>query len=183
MELTKHTHSTVVLTKGDSTLVIDPGSYTPNSAELVSGTTAVLITHNHPDHLDAGILKAALDAQPSLHVWAPANVATELGVHDGRVVAVLAGDNFEAAGFHVAVFGEHHAAVHADLPLMTNVAYLIDGTVYHPGDSYFVPDNEVHTLLVAGERPVDQSRRGHRLRASREAVAFHPDPRPHVERR
>ncbi|MEU8976096.1 MBL fold metallo-hydrolase [Streptomyces monashensis] len=153
MELTKHTHSTVVLTKDGSTLVIDPGAYTPNSAELVAGTTAVLITHDHPDHFDAGILKAALDAQPSLHVWAPANVANELDVHDGRVVAVSAGDSFEAAGFHVAVFGEHHAAVHADLPLMTNVAYLIDGTVYHPGDSYFVPDVEVRTLLVPASGP------------------------------
>lgn len=153
MELTKHTHSTVVLTKDDSTLVIDPGAYTPDSAELVAGTTAVLITHDHPDHFDAGILKAALDTQPSLHVWAPSNVATELGVHDGRVVAVFAGDSFEAAGFHVAVFGEHHAAVHADLPLMTNVAYLIDGTVYHPGDSYVVPDVVVQTLLVPASGP------------------------------
>lgn len=153
VELTKHTHSTVVLSKDDFTLVIDPGAYTPNSAELVAGTTAVLITHDHPDHFDAGILTAALDAQPSLHVWAPANVATALGVHDGRVVAVSAGDSVEAAGFQVAVFGEHHAAVHADLPLMTNLAYLIDGAVYHPGDSYVVPDVAVQTLLVPASGP------------------------------
>jgi hypothetical protein len=86
-------------------------------------------------------------------VWAPENVATTLGSHDGRVVAVSAGDHFEAAGFAVAVFGEHHAAVHADLPPMGNVAYLIDGNVYHPGDSYFVPDATVGTLLVPAAGP------------------------------
>ena len=32
MDLTKYTHATVVLTKDDTTLVIDPGAYTPNSA-------------------------------------------------------------------------------------------------------------------------------------------------------
>ncbi|RKR75986.1 MBL fold metallo-hydrolase [Frondihabitans australicus] len=153
MELTKYTHATVVLTKGDSTLVIDPGAYTPNSAELVAGTTAVLITHDHPDHFDAGVLNAALDAQLSLRVWAPANVAAELGDHDGRVTAVKAGDTFDAAGFDITVFGEDHAIIHPDIPLMSNVGYLVDGNVYHPGDAYFAPAAEVQTLLVPTSGP------------------------------
>lgn len=153
MELTKYTHATVVLSKGDGTLVIDPGAYTPNSAELVAGTSAVLITHDHPDHFDAGILISALDAQPELRVWAPADVVSELGEHDGRVTAVKAGDTFEAAGFDVAVFGENHAIIHSDIPLMSNVGYLVDGAVFHPGDSYFVPPVPVETLLVPTSGP------------------------------
>jgi L-ascorbate metabolism protein UlaG (beta-lactamase superfamily) len=74
MELTKHAHATVVLTEGDRTLVIDPGAYTPNSPALIAGTSAVLVTHDHPDHFDAAILTAALDARPQLRVWAPAVV-------------------------------------------------------------------------------------------------------------
>ena len=153
MELTKYTHATVVLTKNGTTLVIDPGAYTPNSAELVAATTAVLITHDHPDHFDVGILTAALEAQPDLRVWAPASVAAALEGHDGRVVSVKAGDSFDAAGFEVVVFGEQHAVIHADLPLMENVAYLVDGNVYHPGDSYFVPGVAVETLLVPTSGP------------------------------
>ncbi|TPW78280.1 MBL fold metallo-hydrolase [Schumannella sp. 10F1B-5-1] len=153
MELTKHTHATIVLTDGDRSLVIDPGAYTPNSAELVAGTSAVLITHDHPDHFDAGILTAALDAQPELHVWAPANVAAELGAHDGRVTAVAAGDTFEAAGFPVEAVGGSHAVIHADVPEMSNVGYLIAGEVYHPGDAYFVPEASVATLLVPTSGP------------------------------
>ena len=153
MQLTKYTHATVVLTKGDSTLVIDPGAYTPNSAELVAGTSAVLVTHDHPDHFDAGILNAALDAQPALSVWAPANVADELGSHDGRVTAVKAGDTFDASGFDVKVFGADHAIIHRDVPLMSNVGYLVDGNVYHPGDAYFTPAADVTTLLVPTSGP------------------------------
>ena len=66
MELTKYTHATVVLSKGDTNLVIDPGAYTPNSAELVAATTAVLVTHDHGDHFDAGILQAALEARSTV---------------------------------------------------------------------------------------------------------------------
>ncbi|ROP61160.1 MBL fold metallo-hydrolase [Curtobacterium sp. ZW137] len=153
MELTKYTHATVVLSKDDTSLVIDPGAYTPNSADLVAGTTAVLVTHDHPDHFDASILTAALDAQPELRVWAPASVTAELGGHDGRVTTVAPGDTFEAAGFAVQVVGGDHAVIHADIPLMSNVGYVVDGAVYHPGDSYFVPDVAVETLLAPTSGP------------------------------
>lgn len=153
MELTKHTHATVVLAKDNTTLVIDPGSYTPNSAELIAGTSAVLITHDHADHFDAELLTAALDAQPELTVWAPPSVVEAISGHSNRVIAVSAGDTFEAAGFAVSVHGEHHAVIHGDIPLMDNVGYIVDGNVYHPGDSYFVPDAPVETLLVPTSGP------------------------------
>ncbi|KQO60038.1 MBL fold metallo-hydrolase [Curtobacterium sp. Leaf261] len=153
MELTKYTHATVVLTKDGHTLVIDPGAYTANSAELVAATTAVLVTHDHPDHFDASILTAALEARSELHVWAPASVADALGDHDGRVTTVSPGDTFQAAGFDVAVVGGDHAVIHADIPVISNVGYVADGAVYHPGDAYFVPDTAVETLLVPTSGP------------------------------
>lgn len=153
MELTKHTHATVVLSNGQGTLVIDPGAYTPNSAELIAGTTAVLITHDHPDHFDAGMLNAALEAQPGLRVWAPASVVAALESHEDRLTAVAVGDGFPVEGFEVAVVGEHHAPIHRDVPEMDNVGYIIDGTVYHPGDSYVVPEVPVELLLLPTSGP------------------------------
>lgn len=152
MELTKHTHATVVLAKDGSTLVLDPGSYTPNSADLVAGAGVVLVTHDHPDHFDAAILNAALEARPELRVYAPTNVVEALDASD-RVVAVSAGDRFQAAGFDVTVYGEQHAIIHGDLPLMSNVGYLVDGSVYHPGDAYLAPGVPVETLLVPTSGP------------------------------
>ncbi|WIB27146.1 MBL fold metallo-hydrolase [Curtobacterium sp. MCSS17_015] len=153
MELTKHTHATVALRDGDRTLVIDPGAYTPNSADLVAGTDAVLVTHDHPDHLDVDALTAALDAQPGLRVWAPASVVAALGEHDGRVTAVAAGDTIRPAGFDVTVSGGAHAVIHADLPRTDNVGYLVDGRLFHPGDSYAAPGVPVETLLVPTSGP------------------------------
>ncbi|MFZ7089298.1 MBL fold metallo-hydrolase [Curtobacterium sp. RRHDQ10] len=153
MDLTKYTHATVVLTDGDRSLVIDPGAYTPNSADLVAGTTAVLVTHAHPDHFDAGVLAAALDTQPGLRVWAPASVTDELGAHDGRVTTVSPGDTFQASGFAVEVVGGQHAVIHPDIPVIVNVGYVVDGNVYHPGDAYLVPSTAVETLLVPTSGP------------------------------
>src|SRR3954471_22707423 len=68
MELTKHGHACVVLSDGDRRLVVDPGVFT--EPEALDGATAVLITHEHADHLAADRLRAALDADPALEVWA-----------------------------------------------------------------------------------------------------------------
>jgi len=153
MELTKHTHATVVLRDGDRSVLLDPGAYTAAAADLVAAADAVLVTHDHPDHFDADVLTAALAAQPDLRIWAPASVVETLGAHDGRVVAVSPGDSITAGGFEVRVFGGDHAVIHPDLPPMTNVGVLVDGRVFHPGDSYSVPGVPVETLLVPTSGP------------------------------
>ncbi|PRY13448.1 MBL fold metallo-hydrolase [Kineococcus rhizosphaerae] len=149
MELTKHTHATVVLTKDGASLLIDPGAYTPNTPELLAAADAVLFTHDHPDHVDVDALRAELGRRPDLPVFGPASVTDAVP----QVRTVGAGDSFDAAGFAVSVFGGQHAVIHADLPPMQNVAFLVDGDVYHPGDSYEVPGVEVRTLLVPTSGP------------------------------
>jgi L-ascorbate metabolism protein UlaG (beta-lactamase superfamily) len=153
MELTKHVHACVTLDKGESHLVIDPGAFTPNAAELVAGTETVLITHEHFDHFDEAVIAAALDARPELRVYGPASVVGRWEARPGQVVAVVEGDRFDVAGFDIAVFGELHAPIHADIPRVTNVGFLVDGSVYHPGDSYHAPPAPVRTLLLPTSGP------------------------------
>jgi hypothetical protein len=52
------------------------------------------------------------------------------------------------AGFEVRVVGGEHAEIYDGLPGCANVGFIVDGTVYHPGDSLFVPDGDIETLLV-----------------------------------
>jgi L-ascorbate metabolism protein UlaG (beta-lactamase superfamily) len=153
MQLTKYNHATVVLERDGSTLVLDPGAFTPEAADLVRSATAVLVTHEHFDHLDVDAVRAGLEANPSLVVRGPRPVVEQLGDHDGRVVAVEAGDTFSVGPFEVRVFGEQHAVIHRDVPVIPNVGYLVDGAVFHPGDAYLVPDVPVPTLLMPTSGP------------------------------
>ncbi len=153
MQLTKYNHATVVLEQDGTTLVIDPGAFTPEAADLVRAATAVLVTHEHPDHFDIDAVRAGLDADDTLVVRGPAAIVEQLGAHDGRVVAVSAGDAFEVGPFSVQVFGEEHAVIHRDVPTIANVGYLVDGTVFHPGDAYLVPGVPVETLLLPTSGP------------------------------
>jgi L-ascorbate metabolism protein UlaG (beta-lactamase superfamily) len=152
MRLTKLGHSCVKLEKDGATLVIDPGSFSDAPAAL-AGAAAVLVTHEHPDHLDADAIKAALSANPDLTLWTTPSVTAQFTGFGPRVRAVRHGDAPEVAGFSVHVYGEKHALIHPDIPLVENTCFMIDGELFHPGDSFTVPEDPVGTLLVPISAP------------------------------
>ncbi|WP_329192948.1 MBL fold metallo-hydrolase [Streptomyces sp. NBC_01435] len=147
LTLTKKTHSCIRLEKEGRTLVIDPGGFSERDAAL--GAEALLVTHEHPDHFDEGRLRAALEADPAAEIWTLRSVADRLSAaFPGRVHTVGHGDTFTAAGFDVQVHGELHAVIHPDIPRITNIGFLVDGSVFHPGDALTVPDRRVDTLML-----------------------------------
>ncbi|KDN80968.1 MBL fold metallo-hydrolase [Kitasatospora cheerisanensis] len=147
MLLTKYAHACVRVEDGEKSVLIDPGCWT--EPEAFTGVRAVLITHGHSDHVDAELLAAARVSNPALEVYAPKDVADELG---GAVHAVGLGERFEAGGFAVRAVGGRHAVTIDDLPDCPNLGYLLDG-LYHPGDSLHVPDEEVRALLLPSSGP------------------------------
>lgn len=153
MRMTKFTHACVRLDTGDRSLVIDPGEFS-ECAEALHRANAVLITHEHFDHLNVDALLSAARANPELRVWATASVVEKLAELGTRATAVEPGDSFDAAGFSVRAFGGQHAVIHPAIGTpCANLSYLVDDTVYHPGDSFFVPPAAVQTLLVPLHAP------------------------------
>ena len=153
MRLTKYSHSCVRLDNGGNGLVIDPGVFSEVPLAL-EGAQAVLITHEHADHLDTTALLEAARANAELRVWAPAAVAATLTELGDRVTVVGAGESFDAAGFAVRTFGGLHALIHPLVgPPVANICYLVEGAVYHPGDSFTVPTEPVDVLMVPIHAP------------------------------
>jgi L-ascorbate metabolism protein UlaG (beta-lactamase superfamily) len=147
MQMTKLGHACVVLEKDGTALVIDPGTWSDADTAL-SGASAVLITHEHPDHVDADAVRSALRRDPGLELWTNATVAGQFADFGGQVHAVRHGDTFSTAGFDVHVYGQDHALIHRDVPLVANTGFAVDGEVFHPGDSLTVPEDPVPTLLL-----------------------------------
>ncbi len=147
LTLTKKTHSCVRIEKEGRVLVIDPGGFSEDDAAL--GADVLLVTHEHPDHFNEARLRAGLEANPAAEIWTLRSVADQLSAaFPGRVHTVGDGDAFSAAGFDVTVHGELHAVIHPDIPRITNIGFLVDGSVFHPGDALTVPDRAVDTLLL-----------------------------------
>jgi L-ascorbate metabolism protein UlaG (beta-lactamase superfamily) len=137
VKVTKFTHSCVRIEVGDVSLVIDPGVWSEPTA--LDGCDAVLVTHEHGDHVDAGLL-----ADRGLPVYAPAGAALP-GL---EFTAVTPGETFSAAGIAVRAVGGQHAPVYGDTSPCANVGYIVEDDLYHPGDALHVPGCQVRTLLV-----------------------------------
>ena len=153
MKLTKYEHACVVFEKDGATFVIDPGVFSPGAADIIAGADVVLLTHEHADHVNEDAINAALGARPELAIYAPAALGDAFAEHPGQFTAVAAGDEFTIGDFAITVHGFDHAVIHPDIPTIANVGYLIDESVYHPGDAYFVPEASVTTLLLPTSGP------------------------------
>jgi L-ascorbate metabolism protein UlaG (beta-lactamase superfamily) len=156
MRLTKYTHACVRIENGDDSVVIDPGMWSEPAA--LEGAAAGLVTHEHGDHVDAELLKAAQTGNPQLPVFTVDSVVAQLAEAGVTAQSVAVGDTFSVAGFDVGVVGGEHAEIYDGLPGCANVGFVVttkgEGeAVYHPGDSVFVPDVAVGTLLVPVSGP------------------------------
>jgi L-ascorbate metabolism protein UlaG (beta-lactamase superfamily) len=149
MRLTKHGHACVRLDTDGGSVVIDPGTYSPD-VEL-AGVAHVLVTHEHPDHVDPDLVVPAARAGTRVH--APADVVAWLASDHGvEAQAVAPGDTFDVLGLDVHVVGGEHAEIYDGLPGCANVGYVVRG-VYHPGDALHVPESAVETLLLPVSAP------------------------------
>jgi L-ascorbate metabolism protein UlaG (beta-lactamase superfamily) len=154
VRVTKFTHSCLRIEHDGAVLVVDPGVFSERSA--LTGADAVLITHEHPDHLEVDRLADTLAQRPGLRVYAHPDVLPKLTAFADVVTVVAAGTEFDAAGLKIRAYGGQHAVIHPEIPRIANLGYLIsDGTdsVYTPGDSFTVPDEHVDTLFVPLNAP------------------------------
>ena len=152
MRLRKFGHSCLLVESGPGRVLIDPGTFSSGFEDL-DGLTAVLVTHQHPDHLDVGRLEPLLDRNPDARLVADAGSAQVLRDEHGIEASLAsAGESFDV-GMTIDVVGDQHAEIHPDLPRIPNAGYVLDGRLLHPGDALDVTDLDVEILALPAMAP------------------------------
>jgi L-ascorbate metabolism protein UlaG (beta-lactamase superfamily) len=152
MRLRKLGHSCLLVETDDARVLLDPGVWSPG-ADDVEGLAAVLVTHQHPDHVDPDRLRGLLDRNPDAQLITDEGTAATLRRDHGIEATVAsAGDQFDL-GIGVEAVGDLHAEIHPDIPRIGNVGYVLDGRLLHPGDALSVTDREVEILALPTMAP------------------------------
>ncbi len=131
----------------------DPGapsySGTPTAEKDIS---AVLITHEHQDHVHIETLKGILKHNPTAQVITNTSVGTVLAEAEIPFTLVEEGQSIDIAGVVVSGFGNTHAEIYHQFGQVQNTGYMID-TLCYPGDAFHYPDREVDILALPVSAP------------------------------
>ena len=146
MRITKYEHSCLDIHDHEARLVIDPGRFSPSFTDCAN-IAVLILTHVHRDHFDKETVGKIVAANPGVMIFAPKQVADE--ILDASVTVPEIGKIYEAAGFSLEFFGGEHELYDG----FQNIAVLVDGTLYHPGDSYTLPHKPIKILAAPAAAP------------------------------
>ncbi|MBK0296773.1 MBL fold metallo-hydrolase, partial [Bacillus sp. S34] len=101
-----------------------------------TGVVAVVLTHEHPDHVTPEQLAGILARNPDAVVIGPAGVAAALAETGVRIDVVTDGDHRSVGPFDLTFHGTRHNVIHSSIPVIDNTGVLVNGRLFYPGDSY-----------------------------------------------
>lgn len=156
MRVTHIGHSCLLVETPDARVLLDPGTFSHGFEEL-TGLDAVLVTHQHPDHLDVERLPVLLEANDGARVVAEPETAAELDRVGIEASPLHPGESLVLGGLTVTAAGGRHAVIHADVPRIGNVGFVLDEAsgprLFHPGDMIDTVPDDVDVLALPLNAP------------------------------
>lgn len=149
MQITKFGHSCILLDDGQTKILFDPGSW----AEVPDlAVDSIVITHVHQDHFDLKTIQRLLNIY-SARVITNTEVNAELGKADIVAELVEQGQTTTVGNFSLDSIDSDHAVMHPSLPKFQNTGYIVNGKIFHPGDSLILPTQPIEILLLPVSAP------------------------------
>ncbi len=150
MKITKYEHACFTVEKDGQILVVDPGEF---STDFIApeNVVAVVVTHEHADHLDHERLAEIIDKNPEAVIFGAESVTSKLESLPYNTVSV--GEIITIGPFALEFHGGRHATIHENIPTIPNLGVLINDLIYYPGDSFTLTHKPIDTLALPVAAP------------------------------
>jgi L-ascorbate metabolism protein UlaG (beta-lactamase superfamily) len=153
VRITRLGHAALLVETPGARVLLDPGVFSADEAFALRALDAVVVTHQHPDHLDPERAAGLVESNPGAVFLADPETAQQQG---GPWQSHVDGDVTEVGDVRIAAVGERHAEILPTLPLIANVGVVVTGPgsagddlrLFHPGDSYETIPSDVDVLAL-----------------------------------
>jgi L-ascorbate metabolism protein UlaG (beta-lactamase superfamily) len=149
MNITRLGHACLLIETDNTRFLIDPGNYSSTWHDLTD-LDAVLITHQHHDHVDVKNVAKVIGANPDARLVVEPGVVEMLSPSTAETASV--GDRIEIGDVSVEMVGGQHAVIHDRIPRVGNVGFVIrqgEGpALFHPGDSFATVPSGIDLLAL-----------------------------------
>ncbi len=146
MKITKYEHACLDITEGNTRIVIDPGKFSTSLTDY-QNINGVVITHIHSDHFVKENVLKIIEQNPEVQVFTNQQVANE--IQNSAVTIAKAGDTAQVKDATLSFYGGQHEFYGE----FENIAVMINDKLYHPGDSYTVPNKQFEVLAAPASAP------------------------------
>ena len=146
MKIKKLGHCCFIAEINGKRIMTDPGSFSTLQNEE-KNIDAVVITHEHQDHLHMDSMKEILKNNPNVVVitnTAVGKLLTEAGI---AFTKVEDGETHDFSGVAISGFGNIHAEIYGDMGRVQNTGFMI-GDLCFPGDAFELPNKKVDILAL-----------------------------------
>ncbi len=138
MRISKFIHACLLVESEGTRILFDPGKFTfldgTIQPESFRDLDAIVVTHKHLDHVDDAALKVSVQHNPSAVVLGNHQIREQLATSGIEVEVFESGTRRVGKCTLEAIVADHAKILNAECP--TNVAYIVNDRLMHPGDSF-----------------------------------------------
>lgn len=155
MQITRFGHAAVLVEVAGSRILIDPGSFSVEETFGLTDLDAIVVTHQHADHLDQQRVPQLLELNPRALLLCDPETASI--VQHGSWTPNGDGLTTTVGDATITGVGAQHAVILPMIPRVANVGVLVtapdEPTLFHPGDTYERAPDGVDLLAVPLSAP------------------------------